>query len=464
MTSSGLRFKIDPTYYPSPREAMKAPPEKIAYVAALYTGSGIEKPDFIAVIDVDPSSEHYGEIVGRVDLGVGDELHHFGWNSCSSMLCPFGNPTIERRYLIVPGLRSSNIYVIDTKPDPRNPRLVQTIRGEEVRNASGYSRLHTVHCGPDAIYISALGGVGDDGPGGILVLDHYSFKVLGRWEVDRGPQYLAYDFWWHLAYDVMITSEWTTPRYFENGPSLEALLQGKYGNKIHIWDLRRRRHLKAITLSEDDRMILELRPLHDPTKAIGFVNSVINLKDLSSGIWLWYRDGEKWEVTKVITIEARPLEKDLLPDFLKPFGAVPPLVTDINLSLDDKYLYVSAWGLGELRVYDVSNPFSPKLVSIAKLGGIYHRARHPSGGILTGGPQMVEVSRDGKRVYVTNSLYSTWDPVIYPEGLRGWLVKLYSEDGFLRVDEKFFVDFDGARAHQVRLEGGDSSSDSYCYP
>jgi len=45
------------------------------------------------------------------------------------------------------------------------------------------------------------------GPGGIFLLDHESFDVLGRFEVDRGPQYLAYDFWWHLGYDVAVTSE-----------------------------------------------------------------------------------------------------------------------------------------------------------------------------------------------------------------------------------------------------------------
>jgi selenium-binding protein 1 len=33
----------------------------------------------------------------------------------------------------------------------------------------------------------------------------------------------------------------------------------------------------------------------------------------------------------------------------------------------------------------------------------------------------------------------------------------------MKLDEEFFVEFDGLRAHQVRLEGGDASSDSYCY-
>jgi selenium-binding protein 1 len=78
---------------------------------------------------------------------------------------------------------------------------------------------------------------------------------------------------------------------------------------------------------------------------------------------------------------------------------------------------------------------------------------------------MVELSRDGRRVYLTNSLYRTWDEQFYPAGIEGWLVKLDSDpDGALEVDPDFYVEFSGERPHQVRLEGGDASSDSYCFP
>ncbi len=459
------KFLPELSFYPSPRDAMKAPPEDLAYVAGIHTGTGIEKPDFIAVVDVDEKSRAYGKTVGRVDLKhVGDELHHFGWNACSSALCPYATPHVERRYLVVPGLRSSRISIIDTKADPRNPEITKVIEPEEVLFRSGYSRLHTVHCGPDAIYISALGGSDGGGPGGILMLDHNTFQVLGRWEIARGPQFLAYDFWWHLAYDVAVTSEWTTPQYFEHGLNLEALLGGKYGNRMHIWQLTRRRHEAALELSPNDRMVLELRPLHNPTEPKGFVNTVVNTKDLTSAIWTWFREDGRWNVSKVIEIGPQPTEGPLPPP-LQPFKAVPPLVSDIDLSLDDRSLYVSCWGTGELRRYDVSNPLQPVLASKVFLGGILHRAPHPNGKALTGGPQMVEISRDGRRVYVTNGLYSTWDDQFYPEGIKGWAVKIDAEpDGGTAVDRNFHVDFGDARAHQVRLRGGDSSSDSYCFP
>ena len=78
---------------------------------------------------------------------------------------------------------------------------------------------------------------------------------------------------------------------------------------------------------------------------------------------------------------------------------------------------------------------------------------------------MVELSRDGRRVYLTNSLYASWDAQFYPEGIRGWAAKLNAApQGGLSIDPEFFVPFEGERPHQIHLAGGDASSDSYCFP
>jgi methanethiol oxidase len=463
-----MLFKADPTFYPSPKLAMQAPKETLAYIAALNANGG-RKPDALVVVDVDPTSKGYGEIVGRVDMpNVGDELHHFGWNACSSALCPYSaHPHVERRYLVVPGLRSSRIHIVDTKPDPRQPKIVKVIEPKEVVDRTGYSRPHTLHCGPDGIYISALGSPSGDGPGGIFALDHYTFEPLGRWEVDRGPQYFGYDFAWHLGHDAAVTSEWGTPNMVEEGVNPELLLAGKYGHSLHFWDLRKRRHLQSVDLGAEQQMVLELRPAHDPTKAWGFVGVVVSLKDLSSSIWLWHRNNGNWAVQKVIEIPAEPADPESLPPLLKGFKAVPPLLTDINLSVDDRYLYASCWGTGEILQYDVSDPFHPKKTGSVRLGGIVKRSAHPANPKqpLNGGPQMVEVSRDGRRVYFTNSLYAAWDKQFYPDGIDGWMVKLdVGANGGIQPDPNFFVKFGDLRSHQVRLEGGDASSDFYCYP
>ena len=67
---------------------------------------------------------------------------------------------------------------------------------------------------------------------------------------------------------------------------------------------------------------------------------------------------------------------------------------------------------------------------------------------------MIQNSLDGDRVYVTNSLFSTWDNQFYP-GIEGWLVKLERQpDGTFALDPNFFVDFheqaDGATGRDQR--------------
>ncbi len=317
----------DPTFYPSPKMAMQASTEQLAFVAMLSPGNG-SRPDALGVVDVDPGSSAYGQLVGQVDMPTpGDELHHFGWNACSSCLCPYApHPHMERRYLIVPGINSSRIHIIDTKPDPRQPRIVKVIEPETFTDRTGYTSPHTIHCGPSGIYGSALGSASGDGPGGIFMMDPDSFEVLGQWELDRGPQHLSYDFWWHLGHDTMITSEWGTPNMVKDGVNPDILLKGGYGHALHLWDLRTRRHLQTLELGAEQQMALELRPAHDPTRAYGFLGVVVSLADLSASVWLWHQSNGSWKIRKVIEIPAEPADPDQLPPLLKGFKAVPPLV------------------------------------------------------------------------------------------------------------------------------------------
>ena len=67
----------DPTFYPSPRLAMEAEPERLAYTALLSPDAS--HPDALAVVDVDPASPRYGQVLHRLDMPYkGDEFHHIG--------------------------------------------------------------------------------------------------------------------------------------------------------------------------------------------------------------------------------------------------------------------------------------------------------------------------------------------------------------------------------------------------
>ena len=450
----------DPTFYPSPRDAAAGPPEKLAYVAAFDRSA--DKPDAIAVVDVDPASSSYGSVVGFTELPhTGDELHHFGWNACCSALCPTGDHThVDRRYLVVPGLRSSRIYILDTKDDPATPQVTKVLEPDELGKRAGYSRPHTVHCGPRLPVRLRLGGAdGEDGPGGIALLDHDDLRRARPVGGDRGAQYLAYDVWWHIKHDVLVTSEWGTPSMIEDGVVPELLLGRKYGHRLHFWDLRTRKHLQTVDLGDEHQMVLELRPAHDPTKTYGFVGVVVSVEDLSASIWLWHQDNGEWAATKVISIPAEPAPAEQLPPLLQPFGAVPPLVTDIDLSVDDQYLYVSCWGTGELKQYDVTRPVPPGRDRL----GADRRHRRPQAAPVRAGRAAGRRPADGRgqprrqaRVRHQLAVRRLGRPVL-PRRRRRLDGQARRRRGRrLSFDERFFLegdDFRGLRVHQIRLAG-----------
>lgn len=68
----------------------------------MFTGTGKEKPDYLATVDMDPSSPTYSKVIHRLPMPyLGDELHHSGWNACSSC---HGEPSAARRFLVLPSL------------------------------------------------------------------------------------------------------------------------------------------------------------------------------------------------------------------------------------------------------------------------------------------------------------------------------------------------------------------------
>jgi methanethiol oxidase len=430
--------------FESPQAAMQAPPEEFLYLACLRTGTGVDKPDFIAVVDAET-----GEIVHETPLpNVGDEVHHFGWNRCSSAC---HGP--DRSHLIVPGFRSSRIHIINVADDPRRPRIEKVIEPADLIGKTGYTRPHTVHCMPgDNVVISMLGDADGKGAGGFAVLDAKTFEVKGRWENGGEVPQFNYDFWYQPRKNVLVSSEFGEPNAYEGGFDPAHVEAGRYGRQIHFWNLETREREQTIDLGEKGLVPLEIRWLHDPAAEEGFVGAA-----LSSVMWHFHRSNGSWAAEPVIEEEAVPLEGWPFP--------VPGLITDLVLSMDDRFLYLANWLHGDVRQYDVTDPANPKLTGQLWLGGVIGK-RSDAGRELNGGPNMIQLSYDGRRLYVTNSLYSTWDNQFYPE-LRSWLTRINcNPNGGMELDRDFFVDFhdrpDGpARAHEVRLQGGDCTTEIF---
>jgi selenium-binding protein 1 len=437
--------------YATPQAAIEqSEPEAVAYVMGLYVGTDVDEPDFLGVVDVDPDSPTYQEIVDRVPMpNVGDELHHFGWNACSSS-CHIGG--LERRHLVIPGQRSSRIHIVDTE-DRRNPELETVIEPEAVYEYD-LSAPHTVHCIPDGeILISMLGDADGELPGGFLELND-DYEIEGRWD-PPGEIAFNYDFWYQPRHNVMVSTEWAAPTTYYPGFDMDDVEAGKYGDSIHVWDWEAGVVEQTLALGEEGLLPLEVRFLHSPESTHGYVGAA-----LSSNVFhFWEADGE-WHAEKAIDFESREHDDWEMP--------VPALPTDILVSMDDRYLFVSNWLHGDVRMYDVSDPRNPRLADRLWAGGYFGDRQSIQGRDIPGGPQMLQLSLDGERLYWTTSLFSTWDDQFYPDQAETGSVMLKADvdprRGTLTLDEAFLVDFGDlpagpARAHEIRWPDGDCSSD-----
>ena len=193
------------------------------------------------------STPRTGRIVHETPMpNVGDELHHFGWNRCSSAC---HGP--DRSHLIVPGFRSSRIHIVDVADDPRRPRIEKVIEPEELVAKTGYTRPHTVHCMPgDNVVISMLGDADGAAPAASRssTRARSRSRAAGRTAARTPP--MNYDFWYQPRKNVLVSSEFGEPNAYEPGFDLEDVEAGRYGQRLHFWNLAERRLEQTIDLGE----------------------------------------------------------------------------------------------------------------------------------------------------------------------------------------------------------------------
>lgn len=262
---------------------MKGPREEIVYLPCIYRNTGTEAPDYLATVDVDPKSPQYSQVIHRLPMPyLKDELHHSGWNTCSSC---FGDSTKSRNKLILPGLISSRIYVVDVGSEPRAPKLHKVIEASEIQAKCNVSSLHTSHClASGEVMVSTLGDLQGNGKGSFVLLDGETFEVKGTWEKPGDAAPMGYDFWYQPRHNVMVSTEWAAPNVFKDGFNPTHVEAGLYGSRIFVWDWQRHEIIQTLQMT-DGLIPLEIRFLHDPSATQGFVGCA-----LSSNIQRFYKN------------------------------------------------------------------------------------------------------------------------------------------------------------------------------
>src|SRR5438094_6299026 len=376
----------------SPWVKRLAGPEKFLYISAVDADG--RDNDFLAVVDVSLPSPTYGRVVNTLSLGsAGNEPHHMGWSD-------------DRTKIWVGALLSKKLFIVDVAADPSRPTIVKPI--EDISAVTGLHGPHTYYALPGRMLLTFLSSADGNPPGGMAEFTNDGELV----RVIKNPADSPY------AYDVavkpdvnrMITSSFTPLRNYRKPLPQWDMKDG--GNTLLVWDFKERKVIQTLTT---DPVPLEVRWSVRPGKAHGWTNSA-----LGDSIWFFAqgKDG------KFATKKVADLGKGCLP-------------ADLRQSPDDRYLYVSCFMKSEIQAWDVSTPDRPRLHDTVVAGV---------------SPNMMHVTGDGKRMYVTNSLLSTMD---YSEKFWVRLVHI-GPDGRLKVDPFFDVDFTkfpsgAARAHDMLL-------------
>jgi selenium-binding protein 1 len=333
--------------------------ERFLYVSTVAQSP--TDPDFIAVIGADPRRKDFGKIVNRIDMpNVGDELHHYGYSA-------------DQKRLLVPGLFSSRIHVFDVKRGGKQLRL-RTVN-DQLAAKSGYVVPHGVMAtSPGRAMVTMIGAASDTTlPGGVVEIDdktgafveHYG-PGPSRAPGQAAPKYM-YDFETLPEANRGISTTFGSPAGCAAG-----IEPGCLGNEVAVWDLRERKVIQTADLGEHSGALM-VHFLQEPGVRRAFINA-----PGTSAIWLADDD-----------------DRDGVFDFQQVLGpedglALPP---DMLLSHDDEHMYVSNWIGDTVQKFDIGDPFAPVLEDTVSVP-------HPN---------MLRLSRDNRRLYVTNSLLTPWD-------------------------------------------------------
>ncbi len=338
-----------------------------------------KQPDFLTVVDADPKSPGYGKILTTVPTGstVDNEAHHFGY-------------TVNADRIFAGGLVSNRLFIYDVKTDPRHPTVIKTI--PDLGAISGYSGPHTYYAVPGGVMIAMLGSKDGTGPGALVRLDEQGNFVSALPAPNRpdDPGYM-YDVGVKPELNRMVTSSWTHPHHFRGNP----IAPENVGDAVVVWDWKAG---KVLQVEHLDKMPLEVRWQHGPAARGGFINCAG-----ASTIWYWEDKDGKLAFTRVIQL---------------PASSTP---ADVRISYDNRLLYVSLFTGNAVQQYDVSDPLHPKFVTEVKLQE----------------PNMMKLTPDSRRLYVSNSLLSNLDGKV---PFRVWLLNVGT--GGMTLDDKFVVDFD----------------------
>ncbi|PAV61896.1 hypothetical protein WR25_22818 [Diploscapter pachys] len=322
-------------------------------------------PDRLAIIDLDEDSASYCQILCELPLlTTGDEPGRINWSRSAPHLEDM-DATI-RNHLVVPCMSSNRIYVIgiDTKSVMYQMFVEKVIEPSELerRDLSFPYSVHVLPIKGAPIHISTLGDKDGHGKGEFVILDRNSWMLRNQ-PTEEEFTCFGGDFSLQTRRNILISGEWGHPTSIRSGFTISDLenVSASFGNRIHIWQISPSKLKQTIELDPAEGCLLTtVRFLHNPDCNHAFACSAIG-----STIFHLHMDSltEKWTADKVVQVPTIKVENWVSSE-------IPPLLTDLIISMDDRYMFVAAWLHGTIWQFDIQDPFKVSLKTKISIGGL----------------------------------------------------------------------------------------------
>jgi len=353
-------------------------------------------PDFLAVINFNESSRHYGKVITTVPLpepgASGNEPHHVGLSRDGKTLACGGLLSVLK------GQRE--IFFFDVS-NPRSPRFISAADPPMSAITDEFYPLSN-----GGFLVTMMGGAGGMHPGRVAEFNKDLQLVSEHPQTPPMDGFNPHGISVRPEINLMVTSDFICP-----STTLHAMPGGlDIRGSVRVWNFRERKILKTISVPNAAGTIdVKLIPGDERARAYtaGMIDDQLYLVDT--------RAGTMSPVFDFSTIAP---------------GGWPQLM---RMTRDGKRLFVSMNTAGKVVMFDTANPARPRVLKVLDLGAV-------------SGPHYIALTKDESRLVISDYFLNEDDfGKVHAEGDHVvHVAKVTNRD--LILDPRFQLNFNTAFA------------------
>jgi selenium-binding protein 1 len=360
-------------------------------------------PDFLAVVDFDPHSPSYGQVLARAPLpepgATGNEFHHIGLSADGKVVACGGLLSVLKG--------QKEVFFFDVS-DPRAPRFLSAADPPE---SSITDEFHALPRG--GFLVTMMGGAQGHAPGRVAEFDSGLRLVAEHPAHPPEDGFNPHGLSTRPELNLMVTSDFVCPSTTLHGGSELTFRAG-----VRVWDLERREIVRSVKMPEQASGTIDVQLIPEDPHGRAFTAGMV--------------DGNLYLVDTLHGTARAVFDFNGIAS-----GAWPQL---IRITRDGRRLFISLNQAGKVAMLDISRPERPTLIATLDLG-------------KDSGPHYLALTPDEERLIISDYfLNEDAFGKVHAEGDHKIHVARITEHG-LELDRRFNLDFNTAFDRPARPHG-----------